>query len=185
MSKPIRNFLALLASLAFTTTVYAQPSADVRVSNHASPDAVVAFDSFSYLMTVSNAGPDQAQGVELVSNLPTTVSTDSFTTDQGNCILSTHSINCAFGSIPAGGAVNVRVEVTSLFQGTIYSTATASAVTADPDMSNNEARATVQVVQSAADLPEHTISVMTEGATIILVVTLMLFGAFAVRRHGG
>lgn len=176
------HMMVLLAGLAFSLAAHAQPSADLRVTHSPSADAVVVFDSLTYYLNVSNAGPDNSQGVELVVNMPGTVSVDMMTTSQGSCAVAGVNVTCPIGAIAAGDDVSVQIQATTQFVGDISARASVSALTPDPDASDNMAEANVVVVASAAALPTPSIPVMSPWAILAMILSLLSVAAMTIRR---
>jgi uncharacterized repeat protein (TIGR01451 family) len=145
-----------------TVTVTAPPSADLSVTKSDSPDPVTAGANLTYTLTVSNAGPSDAQTVSLADTLPT--GTTFVSLGQG----SGPAFSCTTPAVGASGAISctrtslvtaapqtftlvVKVGA-SVATGTVISnTATVSSSTTDPNSANNTATDT-NTVDTAADL---------------------------------
>ena len=105
-----------------------------------------------YDIVVSNNGPSDAQNASLTDPLPSGTTFVSATTDTGTCSSNGGALACAFGTLPAGEAANVKLTVllaSSLaVQTTLTNTTTATSTTPDPSPANATASATTTVVRS-------------------------------------
>ena len=86
-------------------------AADLSVSIEDAPDPVEAGEQLTYEITVSNAGPDTAEAVTLLDELPATFTFVSATPTQGSCT-QVLSMSCALGDIASGSSATVTVVVT-------------------------------------------------------------------------
>ena len=128
--------------------------ADLIVTLTDSIDPVVAGDEVTYLITVSNEGPDPANNVTLVDNLPAGVNLVSITPDSGSCAEAGNIISCDLGEIPNGESVTVQVVITAPTEGVIINMISVTADTNDPVSDNNTAteETVVEPVVLMADL---------------------------------
>ncbi|HEX8099334.1 MAG TPA: sortase [Actinomycetota bacterium] len=116
------------------TTVDA--SADLSITKSASPDPVQVGDELTYTLSVTNAGPSPATGVETTDTLPAGVSFVSAAPEQGSCT-GTAVVVCSLGTIASGETVNVEIVVTPTAAGEIDNTASVLSDVSDPDPSDN------------------------------------------------
>lgn len=143
-------------NLANTTTTV-DTSADLSVVKSDAPDPVIAGESLVYTVTISNAGPSTAVGVELTDNLPTEVDFVAATISDGvgTCaLLPLGDVQCTgLSDLDPGASVTVFIETVvdpAVPDGTtITNSATVSAATGDPDASNNTATEDTDVVAEA------------------------------------
>jgi uncharacterized repeat protein (TIGR01451 family) len=132
--------------------------ADMSIAKSDSPDPVGPGQNLTYHLTVANngvaAGPSTTSGVTVTDTLPAGVTLVSKTPSTGSCS-GTTTISCALGIFPGGASATIDIVVTvspSAGNGTtLTNTARVSAVTADPNSTNNTAAASTTVV-SGADL---------------------------------
>jgi uncharacterized repeat protein (TIGR01451 family) len=148
----------------YVTTVPAPPSADVRVTV-SGPASAPEGAQVTYLITVSNVGPDTAHNVVLTDPVPSGSKFVGITTTQGTCGKpSKGAISCSLGDLAkddsAGSTLTVKLtvkagsNVTDL--ATAYSTANGSGpATADPDTSNNWTSLTTSVTAKTTGRPSH------------------------------
>ncbi|GAA3846073.1 hypothetical protein GCM10022243_10330 [Saccharothrix violaceirubra] len=145
--------------LTNTTSTQADLSTTMTVSR---PNAEAGLEQ-EYAIRVVNNGPSVADSVVVVDALPTGSVFRSATASVGSCALVGTEVRCSFGSLAPGAAVTaaVVVQVASDLTGSVVNTATASAVTADPNTADNAATVT-QNVTASADLTAS--AVITSGA---------------------
>jgi uncharacterized repeat protein (TIGR01451 family) len=97
----------------------------------------------TYIISVSNLGPDAAAGVDLRPRPSETVGVANFNGNSGDC---TTPYPCSLGTIPAGQSriVNTDVQLTGAFN--VKLTFDVSSSTADPNTANNTASKSTQLV---------------------------------------
>jgi len=157
-------------------------SADLAVTN-SGPSSVTAGNQATYTITLTNNGPNAAQGVVLTDNLPIgstlvsmnlTTGTDSFTSGQtGGTITETASANIASGS--SDKFTLIVSTPTTLAAGANFSdTASVSGTTADPNTANNTATVTGSIVGAPASLTitNKGPATASEGGNITFTVTV-------------
>ena len=129
--------------------------ADVSVVKVDSADPVAAGASFSYTVTVFNAGPSDATAVVLTDVLPGLVTYTGAVPDQGSCSEVGGTVTCLLGTIADGDSVDVVITVVvdvGVVAGTVL-TNSASVVSTSPDpvpLNNSDSEDTT--VQEVADL---------------------------------
>jgi uncharacterized repeat protein (TIGR01451 family) len=139
---------AISGSLQHTVTVSlrvaSSTSADLALTNTASPNPAATGTALSYRIVVTNNGPAQATNVNVADTLPAGVTFGSASTTQGTCS-GTGPVNCSLGTLANGASAIITVTVTPTAQGQINSTASVTGTEADPDSSNNSASVTTVV----------------------------------------
>ena len=125
--------------------------ADLQVTQTDNPDPVLLGDTLSYLITVTNAGPNDASTVQLTDTLPANVNFLSATPAQGSCSESGGVVTCALGALTSGNSLGVTVLVSPTMTGVISNSVSVSGDKVDPDSSNNTV-AESTTVDPAADL---------------------------------
>ena len=144
-----------------SASVQVGDSADLSVTNVASPIPVLANANITYTQAVTNAGPSTATAARLTESTPPNSTFQSITTPAGwSCITpavgGTGLINCTDPSDAAGaGSFTLVVKVNpGTAAGTaINDTVTVSSSTTDPNGSNNSAiAADVVATATEADL---------------------------------
>ena len=128
---------------ASTNVVVASPTqADVAIMKTANPDPVDQGTNLQYTLQVTNNGPAAAQGVMVTDPIPSEFSFTSVSTTQGTCTYDapTTTVNCSLGSVNVGGLVLITINATAVtFNSAATNTATVSATTGDPNLTNNTA----------------------------------------------
>ncbi|HEX4962642.1 MAG TPA: DUF11 domain-containing protein [Thermoanaerobaculia bacterium] len=117
-------------------------SADLQLGLTASPDSLRVGDSFTYTLTVDNAGPADATGTVLTNVLPPGVTLLSAAANQGSCT-GTDTLVCDLGTIPVGGTITITLEVRADSGGFLEDTASVTSSLDDPNPDDNEAAVTV------------------------------------------
>lgn len=140
-------------------------SADLSLTNTASPNPGQAGLPLSYRLVASNNGPGTATNVQLADTLPAGVTFGSASTTQGSCS-GNGPVNCSLGSLAAGNSAIVTITVTPSSSGQIVNSASVSATETDPDSTNNAASATT-LIQPAAPSP----IMLDDNLTVSTVIT--------------
>jgi uncharacterized repeat protein (TIGR01451 family) len=114
------------------------PSADLAIIINGYPEVVKPGDLLTYALTINNQGPSDAEMVEVVNNLPTEVDyQDSY---PQICTESEHIVTCIVVDPLASNAATQILIIAKVISSTtvnIYSTATVSSSTYDPNPTNN------------------------------------------------
>jgi uncharacterized repeat protein (TIGR01451 family) len=111
--------------------------ADLGLTLSASPTPATLNQTLTYTLTVTNTGPNDATGVNLIDTLPSSVVFNSASTTQGTFTQVGTSVTANFGTIPVGSSATLTIAVTPTSLGIITDTATVSSSQIDPDLSNN------------------------------------------------
>ena len=141
-------FSVLLTSLGLTQEAFAGgvvDQADLSISKVDSPDPVVAGNFLTYTLTVSNAGPDDAQNVILTDTLPGGV---VFFSTVG-CAQDPNGVpTCTLGPILSGNSaiITITVVVNPQTLGVISNSVSVAAATQDPEGNNNAVSETTTVI---------------------------------------
>ena len=159
-------------------------STDTAVTS-SGPSSVTAGTNATYTITITNNGPNDAQGVALIDTLPAgstlvsmtrTSGTDTFTLAQsGGTVTQTASANIASGS--SDTFTLVVFAPTSLANGaTFNNTSSVSAQNSDPNTSNNTSTVTGTIVNTStnADVAVSVSgpSTANEGNQVTYTITL-------------
>ena len=131
-----------------TNTYLTAAQADVSVTNTISPGPVIAGEPITYSVTVSSAGPSDAQTVALRDVVPAGTTFLSVTQISGPAFHltapppgGTGTINATVGTLASGASASFAIMVMLLSSTpdgtTISSVANVTTTTTDPDLANN------------------------------------------------
>lgn len=128
------------------------PISDLQIEKSASPLVSLVNESITYVLQVTNNGPDEARGVEVVDTLPAEVTLLSASPD-GICGISGQVLTCRPPNLPRGVKYNIVLTVRAPSEpppapGTVVNQVTVSGAEEDDDLSNNEDTAETLVVLS-------------------------------------
>jgi len=144
-----------------SSTVYVADSADLSVTNVASPVPVIAGNTITYTQVATNAGPSAATSASLTEVTPPNTTFQSITIPAGwSCttpaVGSTGTISCTDPSFASGSSsftVKVNVNAGTAAGTAINDTVTVSSSVPDPNTANNTATAAdVVALITQADL---------------------------------
>lgn len=125
------------------------PLADLGVTISA-PSTISAGSAYTYLLTVTNAGPSAATGVVLTDTLPSGVGFLSVS----NGSLAGQVVTCSLGTLASGSNVVVGINVTApIVTGNLVDIASVASTSSDPNLGNNQVTNNLFVLPPAtADL---------------------------------
>ena len=123
--------------------------ADLALSMNAAPNPVVLGAPLTYTLTVTNAGPAAAAGVEVTHSIPVGATLVSATPAQGTCTTGT-AVQCTIGSVASGGSASIVVVMSPGSAGFANSTASVVSAVADAVPANNTANTSTLVQAFAA-----------------------------------
>ena len=124
---------------------------DLALTKTDSADPVTVGGTFTYNLSVTNNGPDDASNVTLIDTLPAGVDWQSATPSQGSCGHSGEplggTVTCTLGTIANGANATIDIEVVAPgTAGVISNSATVSADEPDLDTSDNTATEDTTIV---------------------------------------
>lgn len=122
-------------------------SSDLAVAVAPGAGSVLAGDAMVWTATVTNIGAASAGGVQVSTSLPPGVSALEATPSTGSCSLAAGVATCSLGAMaPAGvGTVTYRAIAPSTSGSVGLTVVVAPSAGSDPDPSNNQASASIQV----------------------------------------
>ena len=120
------------------------------------PATASANAGVSYVLTVSNAGPDIAQNLVVTDVLPAPTTFVSLIQDNGPTAICTTptvgangTVTCAFSALNPGSSAQFTLTINSGSAVAIVNSASVASDNFDPDQANNSSSATTAVAQSA------------------------------------
>lgn len=127
------------------------PSSDLAISMAAVPAiGPVLPNQLAYNVTVSNAGPDSAEGVVATITLPANV---MFVSASDVCTGSGVTITCNLVTIATGASGSIEIRVTGSTEADMFYAASVTSTTTDPNADNNTVSiTTARLSSSSADL---------------------------------
>ena len=112
--------------------------ADLAISKSDEPDPVGASTTLTYTLSVSNVGPSTASAITVTDTLPPGVTYGNASGFGWNCDHNSGIVTCTMSSLAIGVAPDVIITVTTpVTGGIIVNTASLTATTPDPDVTNN------------------------------------------------
>jgi len=134
-----------------TAAVNITPQVDLTITKDDSDDPLKPGDSFSYTLKITNKGPSNATGVQVVDTLPAGVTFNSASrasTQSGN------RLTFDLGNMASGAETTITIQVTiaSTFVGTLTNVSTVSANEPETDTTNNTDSETTTVNEPIIDL---------------------------------
>lgn len=144
--------LVVCLVLAVSSACVALPPADVAISIAESSVSAVAAGTLSYTITVTDTGPGDADGVEMIDRLPAGMAYVSASGAGWTCSAVGQDVTCLDAAVAVSASAQVTLVVSAPADGgAVANTVQVSAATPDSDPSNNTATATT-TVDAAADL---------------------------------
>ncbi len=112
-------------------------SADLSVTQLASPNPVLVSNVLTYTVTVANAGPNDATSARLTNTVSALLTNLTAAPSQGSYSISGRVVTCQFGTIAAGATAAVTIAAMPFRNGIATNVARATTATADPVPGNN------------------------------------------------
>lgn len=137
--------------------------ADLAVAQASVAEPVLLGRALTYLLSVTNQGPNAATGIMLEDRLPAGVDVVSVETSQGTVTNTGGMIRCALGELPAAGIATANIVVLPFQTGPITNTVIVRSDEIDPVPGDNAVES-VATVRPAVDL-----AVSSEVATVSLL----------------
>lgn len=134
---------AAAAGAIATVAILQGSEADLAVLLSADSDNVQVFQPITYLLEIRNDGPDTANEVLLVDNLPAAATLLSV---QGAACSTGATVRCDLGSLSEGARIPIQIRVSSAAPGTLENVVSVEAKEKDPDSANNSGRLVTTVM---------------------------------------
>lgn len=140
---------------------------DIQVSNQVSAPAVNTGNTVTFTITVTNNGPGDASGVQVVCPVPAAFNSVQYHTASGSTDASSGSWN--IGSLASGASVGLTITATAVTPGTYNTVAVVSAAEHETSYTNNTAIATVVINQPPVAVNDA--ATTEEPAPVTIAVT--------------
>jgi uncharacterized repeat protein (TIGR01451 family) len=146
-------------SFPVSLKVQSTASADLSVSQSASPNPATVGTSLAYRIVVSNNGPANATNIILTDMLPPGFQFNAPGICNGNGAI----LTCSLGNLAAGANTILTISITPTSAGTVTNTVDVSGDETDPDLSNNSASldTNVEAQSVAPSMTDTNLSVRT------------------------
>ncbi len=147
------------------------PTADLGISKTGSPDPVPSGSNLTYLITITNNGPQTATGVAWTDQIPAGTTFVSLASPGATCttppVGGTGQVQCQIGTLSANQMVSATlvVNVTAPPDSVITNTATVTSTSNDDNSENDQDTESTAVTRPICELdcPEDITEVLTEG----------------------
>jgi uncharacterized repeat protein (TIGR01451 family) len=147
---------------------------DLGVISPGFSPTVTVGSNLTFTVDVVNLGPQPATGVAFTDTLPNNTNFVSANATTGNCVQSHGIVSCSVGSLASGFASKVSIVLTPTAVGAITNSMSVTGNEADPNLGNNSATQTVNIVTAAnftLSAASATLTTQT-GAQVTDVLTL-------------
>lgn len=187
-------------SVTLTTTTSAgndfgfAPGVDLGIAK-TGPSVVGAGASFSYVLTLTNAGPSAAGGATFTDNVPSgitgvTATCRNASAGVSGCSASVGAGNVVTGSVtsfPSGGSVEILITGTAPSTGSLSNQATIAfpSGTTETNTGNNTSSIVTTLIVDARNDPDATFTVGSIGSGIVDVLSNDLIGTTTVTAATG
>lgn len=131
------------AETTFELTVD-EPRAELALTKTPSTDRVVIGATLTYHLTVTNAGPNPATGVQLTDPLPAGLAWLGVEPSQGEWEFDGDTLRVSLGLIEAEASATVTVQAEAISVGSLTNFATVAAIEQDTHLEDNEAVAVAE-----------------------------------------
>jgi len=120
---------------------------DMVLTTSGIPSTVYAGSNIEFIYNVENQGPDTAYDIDLVIDLPGSV---SFLSSEDFCSHDAGVVTCRLGDMANGSTVPVRIAVqTTVVEPLTFTAAIESDVLDDPDLNNNQLQSIVNATTAS------------------------------------
>jgi hypothetical protein len=113
---------------------------DILLSLVATNDVLVN-NPISYQFSITNVGPNAADGIMLIDSLAPNSAFSAATPSQGACSVLNGTVTCNLGTVPGGGVATVTIVANALTRGLVTNSAVITRSGPDGNPANNTASA--------------------------------------------
>ena len=173
---PDADYANNLATQTFAVGPSQTPQADLGVAITPSSGTPTVGSPFTYVVTVTNNGPNDATGVTVNDFLPTGVTLVTAMGSQGGTAsVQGNLVTSNLGAIAAGASATLTLTITPTVAGSLLNSANVSGIQPDPVTTNNAATSTVTAAGSTPTSGTPTLTL-----TQALIPTVRQVGLFEI-----
>jgi len=118
--------------------MFRPPQANLKLSIQTDTSDPVSGQTFAYLLTIHNAGPDPSSNLNLTAQLSSSLTLQAISTNSG-AICQVNSIDCQLAGLDAGKSTTLRITVLPTAQGVANFSAKVTGQQIDPQLVDNTA----------------------------------------------
>lgn len=166
-------------SLSLSVVKPVNQIADLLVAGTASPDPVLVGNGLACAYTITNLGPNTANGVTLTNVLPVGVTLLDVVTSQGTYVSVDNTVAVSLGALAGGASATVTIHLRPEERGIVTNVATVAAGEIDLNTVNNTAS-----VSATAELPVADLDLRHCAAPVPAVVGQDLVFSISVTNTG-
>src|SRR2546425_79555 len=126
--------------------------AELVITMQDSADPAIVGSPLTYTITVLNSGPDSATDVVVTDTLPASVTFNSASPSQGNCVQTSGTVTCNLGTLARNGQAIIPLTVTPRAAGIITNKTSVTSTAANYNPANNSAEEKTVVNEADSDL---------------------------------
>jgi len=126
--------------------------AELVITMQDSSDPAIVGSPLTYTITVLNSGPDSATNVVVTDTLPASVTFNSASPSQGNCVQTSGTVTCNLGTMARNGQAIIPLTVTPRAAGIITNKTSVTSTAANDNPANNSAEERTVVNEADSDL---------------------------------
>jgi uncharacterized repeat protein (TIGR01451 family) len=156
------------------------PEADLEIDKSVDPNVIAPGDTVTYTLTVTNLGPDDAQGVVVTDELPDELTVTGIPDE---CELDGTTLTCDIGDLAAGDTVSLEVEGTIDDPGVFQNVASVDADTPDPNPDNNDSSAEVLAAETTPQTGTDVDGIIRVGCALVLLGSALVVVGLQRRRR--
>ena len=157
-------------AVACTFTNAPAPEADLEIEKTVDEEVIAPGDTVIYTLTVTNQGPDTAEGVVVTDELPDGLTVVSYPDE---CVLDGTTLTCDLGDLAAGDSVSLEVEVTVDDTGLFTNVTSVDSNTPDPDPDNNDSSAEVLAAEATPQTGTDIDGIIRAGSALVLLGSIL------------
>ncbi len=133
-----------------TETTDVGPLSDLSITKSDNPDPVLAGEDITYTLSVANAGPNDATGVEATDDLPPGLTFKAAGTSAA-CTEAGGTVTCDYGNVASGASEDLTIVVTTGVAAipSVDNTASVEGDQGDPDPTDDSDTETTTVLASS------------------------------------